>query len=222
MITTLFPHQPPASYLPAGMVQPLNLVNSALQPTLSVIKKSLSSHTFPAIDLYQSLTRTQGKWDAVLSKCYSMAHVNTSSDQARDLQTALTTPLSTLRGLVLRSFPEMLVDIRTTSGGSSTTSAISDTTHSTLTYLETLPAYEKTVESLLGRSQSERSWLMGAKDPPSPARNAKDEGGVVNLYVGEWWVRVDAHTKRMYSGPCSSTWTARRVLCVGQSVKLSS
>jgi len=76
------------------------------------------------------------------------------------------------------------VDIRTGSGGPSTSSAISDSTHSTLTYLETLPAYEKTVEGLLNISQSERSWLMGQKDPPSPARNANEEGGIVNLYVG--------------------------------------
>lgn len=185
VITTLFPNQPPGSLLPATLSRPLNLLVASLQPTLNIIKKALSSHTFSAIELYQSLSRTQAKWDVVLTKCFSMVHTDVGSSGARELQTALTTPLSTLRGLVLRSFPEFIVDIRTTSGGPSTTSAISDTTHSTLTYLETLPSYEKTVESLLSRSQSERSWLMGAKDPPSPAKSANEEGGIVNLYVGE-------------------------------------
>lgn len=167
------------------MSHPLNLVNSTLQPTLNTIKRSLSSHTFLALDLYQSLMRTQAKWDAALNKCFSMTRADTTAEPARDLLGAITSPISTLRGLVLRSFPELLVDVRTAPTGQGTTSAISDSTHSTLTYLETLPAYERTVEGLLGRSQSERSWLMGAKDPPSPAKTAKDEGGIVNLFVGE-------------------------------------
>jgi exocyst complex protein 7 len=102
-----------------------------------------------------------------------------------ELQSALNGPISTLRGLAVRSFPELLVDIRTAQG-SGQTSVTSDTTYSTLTYLETLPAYEKTVEGLLGRSQSERSWLMGAKETPSLVRSAGEEGGVVNLFVGTW------------------------------------
>jgi hypothetical protein len=77
------------------------------------------------------------------------------------------------------------VDIRTARSGGGATSAISETTHSTLTFLENVPAYEKTIEGVLSRSQSERSWLMGAKDPPCPARNAAEEGGIVNLYVGK-------------------------------------
>ncbi len=101
-----------------------------------------------------------------------------------ELQSALNGALSTLRGLALRSFPELLVDIRTAQGGR-LTSSISDTTYSTLTYLETLPAYEKTVEGLLGRSQSERNWLMGAKETPSPVRSAGEEGGTVHLFVGK-------------------------------------
>ena len=166
------------------MVYPLSLVTSTLQPTLNTIKKALSSHTFVALDLYQSLIRVQNKWDPALTKCLRMTDAHMASEPVKELAAAITTPISTLRGLVLRSFPEFLVDIRMASGGPSTSSAISDSTHSTLTYLETLPAYEKTVEGLLNRSQSERSWLMGQKDPPSPARNADDEGGIVNLYVG--------------------------------------
>lgn len=42
------------------------------------------------------------------------------------------------------------------------------------------------MEDMLGQSRAERSWLMGSKEAPSPARSAAEEGGVVNLYVGEW------------------------------------
>lgn len=120
------------------------------------------------------------KWDQALEKCFSMTH-----SQSPELQSALNGPIATFRGLALRSFPELLVDIRTAKGGA-LSSAISETTYSTLTYLETLPGYEKTVEGLLARSQSERSWLMGAKETPSPARSAGEEGGTVNLFVGEF------------------------------------
>jgi len=108
----------------------------------------------------------------------------THSISTPEIISPLSAILSTLRSLVLRSFPELLVDIRSTSGQGST-SGIADTTYTVLTYIETLPAYEKTVESLLGKSHSERSWLMGAKDAPSPVRSAAEEGGIVNLFVGK-------------------------------------
>jgi len=110
-----------------------------------------------------------------------MAH----SPQTPELISPLSPILSILRSLVLRSFPELLVDIRSTSAAGNT-SGIADTTYTVLTYVETLPAYEKTVENLLGKSHSERSWLMGAKDAPSPVRSAAEEGGIVNLFVGKY------------------------------------
>jgi exocyst complex protein 7 len=116
----------------------------------------------------------------------------TSLAEAKDLLGVLSGPISTLRGLALRSFPELLVDIKDARSGqagegtgTATTTAISGITYTTLTYLETLPMYEKTVEELLGTSHSERSWLMGAKEPPSSVKSAAEEGGVVSLFVGE-------------------------------------
>lgn len=118
-----------------------------------------------------------------MSKCLSMTHTP-SSPEAKDLQTPLNQSIASLRSLALRSFPEFLVDIKSTAVNG-TSSSISDTTHSVLKYLEALPDYEKVVEGLLGKSHSERSWLMGSKEIPSRARSAEEEGGVVNLYVGE-------------------------------------
>ena len=184
LINTLFPTQPPSTLLPLTLAHPLNLVSSTMQPTLNTIKRSLSNHTFVALDLYQSLLRIREAWDDALQKCLAMTDAaGSTSEEVLDLQNALAGPISNMRSLVSRSFPELLVDMRmNVSGG--TTSTISETTYSTLTYLEALPTYEKTVEGILSRSQSERSWLMGSKDTPSPARSAAEEGGIVNLYVG--------------------------------------
>lgn len=180
LINTLFPSYSPPALLPSVLIAPLATITSAVQPTINTIKRSLSTHTFVALELYTALIAAQSNYEHIASRCLT----KTNSPVAPEVVTPLSQPLSTLRSLVLRSFPEMLVDIRsTTSQGN--TSGISDTTYSVLTYIETLPAYEKTVENLLSKSHSERSWLMGAKDAPSPARSAAEEGGVLNLYVGE-------------------------------------
>lgn len=205
LITTLFPSHPPASLLPQSLSQPLSLLSTAFNPTISTIKRSISTHAFLAIELYASLQVISGRWEATLTKCLSMTHTPSTGSDVRDMLTALSGTVTTIRGLAMRSFPEFLVDIRTASGNGNgngngnngngngngigergPSAGISDTTHSTLTYLETLPAFETTVETLLQSSQSQRSWLMGASEAPSPVRSAAEEGGVVKLFVGEW------------------------------------
>ncbi|WRT66900.1 uncharacterized protein IL334_003865 [Kwoniella shivajii] len=199
LITTLFPTPPPTLLLQT-LSSPTQLLTSTLQPTLNSIKKSLSSQIFTALDLYTSLTKTQISWDQGLTKCFQMTYTP-SSPETKDNLSILNQPISTLRSLSLRSFPELLVDIRTTQIDGPPTSSISETTHSTLNYLETLPQYENVVEGLLGKSHSERSWLMGQKDPPSPARNANEEGGTVNLFVadvlGTLLIHLDAKSTSM-------------------------
>jgi exocyst complex protein 7 len=197
LITTLFPSHPSPSLLPQSLSQPLSLLSTAFNPTISTIKRSVSTHAFLAIELYASLQTISARWEATLTKCLSMTRTPPTGSEVRDMLTALSGTVTTIRGLAMRSFPEFLVDIRTASGGNGNgngngngdrgpSAGISDTTHSTLTYLETLPAFEVTVESLLQSSQSQRSWLMGASEAPSPVRSAAEEGGVVKLFVGEW------------------------------------
>ena len=179
VIVTLF-QPPPPTLLLLAFVQPLKLLTNSLAPTLTTLRKSLSSHSILALALFQGLTRLQPRWDEVISKCLSMTH-----SSSRDFHAALSSPLSTLRQLCQRSFPEFLVDLRSTQSNDQST-AISNTTHSTLTYLENLPKYNDAVEGILGRSSSERGWLMGMREGPSPARSAAEEGGVLNFYVGAW------------------------------------
>jgi len=180
LITSLFPNHPPPSLLPGVISPPISAIIYAIQPTITTIKRALSTHTFLALELYTALISAQSTFEHVSSRCMEMVH----SPQTPELISPLSPILSILRSLVLRSFPELLVDIRSTSAAGNT-SGIADTTYTVLTYIETLPAYEKTVENLLGKSHSERSWLMGAKDAPSPVRSAAEEGGIVNLFVGK-------------------------------------
>ncbi|KAK4687879.1 exocyst complex component 7, partial [Tremellales sp. Uapishka_1] len=203
LITTLFPNHPPGSFLPQSLAQPLASLSNTLSPTINIIKRKLTQHIFLALDLYQSLIRFQPRWEQSISKCLAMANTP-SGPESKLLHTALHQPISTVRGLVMRSFPELLVDIRsppTTGNNANPSTSISDTTYSTLTYLEALPMYEKTVEGLLGTSHSERSWLMGAKEPPSSVKSASSEGGLVSLYVadilGTLIIHVDNKSKGM-------------------------
>ncbi|KAL7423726.1 exocyst complex component exo70 [Cryptotrichosporon argae] len=181
-ITAVFSKQPPPDLLPMTLARPFNLLGSTLTPVINMLKRALSSHTFMALDLYASLARASGALEAALAKCFAMTH---ATADARELLAPLAAALGALRGLVLRSFPEMLVDIRAPARDAGTSAAIAETTHAVLAYLEGLPRFEKTVETLLRSSHAERSWLMGANEPPSSARNAAEEGGVVNLYVAD-------------------------------------
>lgn len=197
LYTSLFPNRPPPELLPLAILPSIQLVNNAFNATINTIKRSLASHVFVAFELFQSLVRTSQRWETAVQKCLSMTQTDPSSPEARDVLSAQMGTISTLRALAKRSFPEFIVDIRMAPATAGPSSAISDVTHTTLTYLETLPQYEKTVESLLASNQSQRSWLMGAGETPSPVRSAEEEGGTVKLYVGEhsattsllprWW-----------------------------------
>lgn len=180
----LFPNHPPQSILTQTLASPLTLANKALSPTLSTLKKYLSRHTFTALDLYASVSRLLPQWDHIMSSC--LARLGTlQSPATTELVTALDQPVNTLRSLSLRSFPEMLADVRSAKTEGPPTSAISDVTYSTISYLESLMEYEKVVEGLLGKSKSERSWLMGLNELPSSVRSADEEGGIVKFFVAD-------------------------------------
>ncbi|XAO24207.1 hypothetical protein I312_103002 [Cryptococcus bacillisporus CA1280] len=180
----LFPNHPPQSILTQTLASPLTFANKALSPTLSTLKKYLSRHTFTALDLYASVSRLLPQWDHIMSSC--LARLGTlQSPATTELVTALDQPVNMLRSLSLRSFPEMLADVRSAKTEGPPTSAISDVTYSTISYLESLMEYEKVVEGLLGKSKSERSWLMGLNELPSSVRSADEEGGIVKFFVAD-------------------------------------
>ncbi|WWC69690.1 uncharacterized protein I206_103633 [Kwoniella pini CBS 10737] len=200
LITTLFPSNPPTNLLQFTLHAPTESLTRLLQPTLNTVKRSLSTHIYLALDLYRSLTTIQSTWDTIISKCLSMTNTPTSHE-TKELLSILNQPVSTLRSLSLRSFPELLVDIKSSRIDGPLTSSIADITYSTLGYLENMNGFEKLIEGLLSKSHSERSWLMGQKESPSPARNASEEGGIVNLFVadvlGTLLQHLDARARNM-------------------------
>ncbi|EIW68795.1 hypothetical protein M231_06865 [Tremella mesenterica] len=184
VITALFPASPPPLLFPTTFLPVVSLISSTLTPNINIIKRSLSSHTFFALELFRALGSLQPRWESTVHKCLSMLPPAPPSD-VRELHTPLSSPISGLRGLIMRSFPERLVDIKISPVGGPPESTISDVTYTTLTYLEMLPSYHEVVEGLLGQSHAERSWLMGSKEIPSTARSAADEGGLLNLFVAD-------------------------------------
>jgi hypothetical protein len=145
------------------------------------------------LDLYASLVILQPRYEAAMAN---------SLPDAKELQGALAGQVNTLRGLALRSFPERLVDIRTSAPRGGLTTAVSDTTFSTLAYLETLPSFGILIENLLRSSgHVERAWLMGASAPPSTVKSAAVEGGLVNLYaadvLGTLLTQLETQAKQM-------------------------
>lgn len=183
LITTLFSPAPP-TLLSATLNAPLNLTSSSFTPIVNSIKRGVSSHAFLSLGLYRFLTSFQPSWDAAVHKCFDMCAAPT--DPSVLSASVLGGNISMLRQLSMRAFPELLVDIRAakTSGVGAMSSAVADTTYTVLTYLEVLPGHQDVVTQLLGSSQSQRSWLMGQKQAPSPATSADEEGGIMNLYVG--------------------------------------
>ncbi|OXB39264.1 hypothetical protein J007_00940 [Cryptococcus neoformans] len=181
---SLFPNHPPQTILTQTLTSPITLANKALSPTLSTLKKHLSRHTFTVLELYASVSRLLPQWDHIVSSCLSRLGTP-QSPATTELVTALDQPVNTLRSLSLRSFPEMLVDVRSAKTEGPPTSVISDITYSTITYLESLTEYGQVVEGLLGKSKSERSWLMGLNELPSNVRSADEEGGIVKFFVAD-------------------------------------
>lgn len=154
------------------------LLSSTMTQVINGMKRSLSDSTMVLLNLYSSLSSFSARYDA------TMSHV--LSEDIPEVRTALTAPLANMRSLALRSFPERLADIRAPPRNATTTTAIDDTTHSTLVYLEQLPVFGALAETFLrSTGHGERSWLMGMKEPPSTARSAAEEGGIVNLYAAD-------------------------------------
>jgi len=170
----------PAGQKLAGQTLPyvLSILSQTMNHVLAGIKRNLSAQTMTMLDLYASLITFQPRYESSIASHFP---------DAKDLQTALTGSLNALRGMALRSFPERLVDIRSPPrSGMAPSSAISETTYNTLAYLEALPSFGNLVETLLRSSgHVERAWLMGAAAPPSTAKSAATEGGLINLYAAD-------------------------------------
>lgn len=153
------------------------VLNSVMNNITASIKRDLTGQTMLLLDLYANLTDFQAKLDSRLGQI-----LNTR--EAEEVAAVLPNSMAVLKQLAQRSFPERLVDIRNPSRNNVANVGVDPTTHSTLSYIELLPKFGAVVDSLLRSGRGERSWLMGLP-PPSPAKSAEEEGGVLNLYVAD-------------------------------------
>ncbi|CAK9782304.1 hypothetical protein CC85DRAFT_325436 [Cutaneotrichosporon oleaginosum] len=153
------------------------LLSSTMGNVIAGFKRNLGDSTMVLLNLYSALTSIALRYDAAISRVLS--------EDVPEVRTALSSQLSAMRALALRSFPERLADIRAPPRSPPSSTQIDDTTHATLTYLEQLPVFGSLAETLLrSTGHGERAWLMGGA-APSGATNAQEEGGIVNLYAAD-------------------------------------
>lgn len=140
----------PSSLLTAITTHPFSLLHSLISTQITTIKRHITTQTFYAFELFELLQR------------YSLFD---------DL-------VATLRSTCLRSFPETLVDVKT--ARIPATSDIADPTYQVVSYLETLPRFSRTAESLL-TSLGSGNWLMGAASKTPQL----DSSNIIEHYVAD-------------------------------------
>lgn len=152
-------------------------LQSVMNNVTASIKRDLTGQTMLLLDMYANLTDFQAKLDSRLGQVLG-------TREAEEVRDVLPNAMAVLKQLAQRSFPERLVDIRNPSRNNVANVGVDPTTHNTLSYIEVLPKFGNVVEGLLRSGRGERSWLMGLP-PPSTAKSADEEGGVLNLYVAD-------------------------------------
>jgi len=84
----------------------INLFNSTISSLSTLIKRSLHKYTFLALSAYSSLSATQARWDELVTQRAGGRKENEIKDA-----------LNPLRAVCLRSFPELLADIKLAAQG---------------------------------------------------------------------------------------------------------
>lgn len=115
----LFPNSP-AKSLTSIFRPSLNLFEDVLTSQIATIKKSLATSTFYAFGLYQTLLQHETDWQEITAEL----------DFDSAVPGLLAENANTLRSTCLRSFPEVLVDIRASqSSAKGDTSSTADVTY---------------------------------------------------------------------------------------------
>lgn len=120
LLDHLFPKSP-AKSLTSIFRPSLNLFEDVLTSQIATVKRSLATSTFYAFGLYETLLQHENDWQEVTAEL----------DFEPAVQRVLAENASTLRSTCLRSFPEVLVDIRASqpSAKGDTTSSTADVTY---------------------------------------------------------------------------------------------
>lgn len=127
----------------------LTLFTDTLSSLTSLIKRSLHKYTFHALSAFSALTMSQTRWESVLAKR------GREGNELRD-------GLNAIRGVCLRSFPELLADLKlaATGKGGDLSVSLADITISTVQYLNRIPDVQDAVGSALS-ALGDGNWKMG-------------------------------------------------------------
>ncbi|KAG1808137.1 Cullin repeat-like-containing domain protein [Suillus variegatus] len=127
----------------------LTLFTDTLSSLTSLIKRSLHKYTFHALSAFSALSMSQSRWESVLAKR------GREGNELRD-------GLNAIRGVCLRSFPELLADLKLAAigKGSDLSVSLADITISTVQYLNRIPDVQDAVGSALS-ALGDGNWRMG-------------------------------------------------------------
>ncbi|KAG1864539.1 Cullin repeat-like-containing domain protein, partial [Suillus tomentosus] len=127
----------------------LTLFTDTLSSLTSLIKRSLHKYTFHALSAFSALSMSQSRWESVLEKR------GREGNELRD-------GLNAIRGVCLRSFPELLADLKLAAvgKGSGLSVSLADITISTVRYLNRIPDVQDAVGPALC-ALGDGNWRMG-------------------------------------------------------------
>ncbi|KAJ7598627.1 Cullin repeat-like-containing domain protein [Mycena floridula] len=142
-----------------ALVNPIMLLfTKTLTAVIALTKQSLHQYTFMALAAYEHMLVLQVRWDDVLS-----LRSSSSKKESNEYKEGLLS----LRALVMRSFPEFLVDLKLASlpkPNTELSTGLADFTVSTVEYMERLPEVQfATATALLVLGDG--NWKMGEGIP---------------------------------------------------------
>lgn len=90
----------------AALLTPiLGLVSGTIAALMTLIKRSLQKYAFLALSTYEALLRLHPKWEGLLALRDNNSKSEAGNNEVKD-------GLNSLRGVCLRSFPEMIADLK--------------------------------------------------------------------------------------------------------------
>ncbi|KAG9085523.1 hypothetical protein FS749_004353, partial [Ceratobasidium sp. UAMH 11750] len=129
---------------------------SSLSNLSSIVKRNLQNNIFMALAIYSSLSEAQDQYTDII--------LRRTGRKDNDLSTGI----HALRGVCIRSFPELLLEIKTpamspptaTPGRGEIGTGIADVTVLAVEYLEQIPAVADAMSSML-MTLGDGNWRMG-------------------------------------------------------------
>lgn len=154
----------------------LNLFSTTISSLTALIKRSLRTHTFLALSSLNALSFYVSQWDNAV-----LPGKSGSSGRKDELRDAI----NSIRALCLRSFPEMLADIKTAAvPRGEVGTGVADVTQQVVAYLEKLPSVQAAAATAL-LALGDGNWRMGegAAVRAGPKLGEGDEGVILDHFV---------------------------------------